>query len=159
MLINLLKLTILSSRIWNQSLKRGLNCQVSIWETQIWVKVWWGKRWSLGRHVPWWVWIYLESRRQYPLEQSNGRDIYPPLSRHVLIPLDGGALPLLPDSSLPLTSKVCCVAPQLSSSSGNQCCDMEWPHRAGGVQSESEKEESVWRKLRRLARIVSFMCN
>ena len=87
MLINLLKLTIVSSRIWNQSLKPGLNCQVSTWETQIWVKVWWGKRWSLGRHVPWWAWISLESRRQYPLEQSNGRDIYPPLFRHVLIPL------------------------------------------------------------------------
>ena len=63
MLINLLKLTILSSRIWNQSLKPGLDCQVSIWEMQIWVKVWWGKRWSLGRHAPWWVWIYLESKR------------------------------------------------------------------------------------------------
>ena len=38
MFINLLKLTILFSRIWNQSLKPGLNCQVSTWETQIWVK-------------------------------------------------------------------------------------------------------------------------
>ena len=150
MLINLFKLTILSSRIWNQSLKPGLDCQVSIWEMQIWVKVWWGKRWSLGRHVPWWVWIYLESRRQYPLEQSNGRDTYPPLFCHILIPLDRGTLPLLPERWD--------VVPQLSSSSGNQRCDMERPHRAGGVQSESEEEESVWRKLRRLARIMFPSC-
>ena len=58
------------------------------------------------------------------------------LFHHVLIPFGGGALALLPDSSLPLTSSERCC-------SGNQRCAMEWPHRAGGVLSESEKEESV----------------
>ena len=59
-----------------------------------------GFLWNRGDSIPW-------------SNQMEGTFIHPffaMFSSH----FDGGALPLLPDSSLPLTSRVCCVVPRLS---------------------------------------------
>lgn len=110
MLINLLKLTIMSSRIWNlQSLKPGLNCQVSTLGDEIWVKVHEerGETWAgMFPDGPGFLWITDSIPWSIQMEATFIHPFFAMFSS-----LDG-ALPLLPDSSLPLNSRVCCVVPQ-----------------------------------------------